>query len=423
MVPGSGWSYGPLVCRAGALLLAAPPARAHAQSLPWFDPLGGVALPASQRTTNDVALADVDGDGDLDLVAGNARAQNRLYLGDGRGRFRDVTDMALPAVVDDTFAIAVGDVDGDGDPDLVFGNCGSPGSRLLSNDGRGRFQNVPAARFPGGPGCTMSIALGDVDGDGDLDAVLGECGSSGGLQNRLLVNDGSGRFVDATVGRLPAVVDATAALGLADVDADGDLDLALANGCDVFYPEDDRLYLNDGRGVFSDVTGSHLPRFSELSLDVEFVDVDRDGALDLVFATYGSGSPRHLLYRNDGTGRFRAAPTAAMPRKTAASAGVAASDVDGDGDLDLVFANPNTLPSGSNSLYVNDGAGNFIDASGRLSQGPTGFALDIEAGDVDGDGDPDLAFAFGVRRGLGGQNVVAFNLTRQLHAARAPRIG
>ncbi|MCA8948568.1 MAG: VCBS repeat-containing protein, partial [Planctomycetes bacterium] len=129
-------------------------------------------MPADEQFTQALAWGDVDGDGDLDLVLGNYGQQSRLYRNDGSGVFVDVTATHLPAIADGTSAVALGDVDGDGDLDLVVGESGtnvSPGQeRLLANTGNGVFVDVTAAQMPVLDDVTYCLALVDVDGDGDL---------------------------------------------------------------------------------------------------------------------------------------------------------------------------------------------------------------------------------------------------------------
>ncbi|MCI0586491.1 MAG: FG-GAP-like repeat-containing protein, partial [Planctomycetes bacterium] len=103
---------------------------------------------------------------------------------------------------------------------------------------------------------TMAVALGDVDGDGDLDAFVG---NAFGQQNRLYLNGGSGVFTDVTATNLPALIDDTGAVALGDVDGDGDLDAFVGNGLAFGGSGQNRLYLNGGTGVFTDVTATNLP--------------------------------------------------------------------------------------------------------------------------------------------------------------------
>ncbi|HET6202280.1 MAG TPA: VCBS repeat-containing protein [Planctomycetota bacterium] len=344
-------------------------------------------IPLVSAYTRSLALGDLDGDGDLDALLGNdSGSQNLLHLNNGAGVFTDATAQ-LPAVLDDTKSLALGDVDGDGDLDVLIGNDGP--SRLYANSGSGVFTDA-TSQMPPTLEIARALALGDLDGDGDLDALIG----NDGTQDRLYVNDGSGGFADATAHPVPEA-QGTQALALGDVDGDGDLDALLGND------GQSRLYRNDGTGLFSDAT-AQLPAVSDDTYALAFGDVDGDGDLDLFVGN--EGLSRLLL--NGGAGTFVDAPSLLPPTPYAFTRGVALGDVDGDGDLDAVlgnYANSNLLAGGQDRLYVNGGSGAFSDAPAQI---PTtfDFTFAVALGDVDGDGDLDVLFG-----NYGAQNRLCLN--------------
>ncbi len=347
-----------------------------------FTEAGASSLPATWGGRA-VVLGDVDGDGDLDALFGRYGGRNGLFLGDGTGRFVDVSAAALPTDSDRTLSIGLGDVDGDGDLDGVLVGERPGLDRLYLNDGSGVFADA-TANVPQVSVDSLGVALGDVDGDGDLDLVVGRDNESA-----LLVNDGFGLFVDVAPAQLPSTIHARnlASIELVDLDADGDLDIA-ATGA---------LLRNDGAGSFDDVTVANRPSFSLKSSATG--DLDADGDLDWfagrgVFATVGgSVFPEDSLLLNRGDGSFVDVSRGDLPKESAFSTDreprAAFGDIDGDGDLDLVV--------GSNDfgrVFVNDGTGVFDRALQALSP-PAGFLANIEdlvLAELDGDGDLDIVF-------------------------------
>lgn len=271
-----------------------------------------------------------------------------------------------------------GDVDGDGDVDLVVAMEWAP-VQVLLNDGRGRFSADPA-RVPQTTHDHEEAALADLDGDGDLDlAIVSEDDRAA----ELWLNDGSGRFAAAD---FEAASDAVGnGIIAVDVDADGDLDLVAANA------DGDRLLRNDGAARFTHDRGA-LPRVDGISQDVIAGDVDGDGDPDLVF---GKENGARLLL-NDGTGRFALAPSAQWPALADETRKVGLGDVDGDGDLDAYLANTRfSRPQvdAQDRLLVNDGRGGFADATATQlpPDAQNGFHGDLH--DLDGDGDLDVLSA------------------------------
>jgi hypothetical protein len=355
--------------RTGCLRLPKPVARTGSEPLGSSEAaiqFRSSELPGGSTYTYSIAAADVDGDGDLDVLVWNANDLNfnfpgRVLLNAGDGTFP--TSIELPGGSASTYSIAAADVDGDGDLDFLLGNHGSP-SRVLLNAGDGTFPT--SIELPGGSAPTYSIAAADVDGDGDLDVLLGNNGSP----SRVLLNTGDGTFPTSIA--LPGGSAFTRSIAAADVDGDGDLDVLLGND-----GSPSRVLLNAGDGTFP--TSIALPGGSASTYSIAAADVDGDGDLDVLLGIYDSPS-RVLL--NAGGGTF---PTSiALPGGSASTWSIAAADVDGDGDLDVLLGNDGS-PS---RVLLNAGDGTF----------PTSIALpggsastnSIAAADVDGDGDLDV---------------------------------
>jgi hypothetical protein len=318
-----------------------------------------------------VAWGDYDNDGDLDLYLSNygGAYANKLFRNDGNDLFVDATSGPL-GDPGNGMSVVWGDYDNDGDLDLYLANYGSA-NKLFRNDGGGVFTDVTSGPL-GDAGNGMGVAWGDYDNDGDLDIYLSNCGQA----NKLFRNVGGGIFVDATSGPLG---DAGCGSGVAwgDYDNDGDLDLYLAN----YDNTGNKLFRNDGNGVFVDVTSGPLggPGFCT---GVAWGDYDNDGDLDLYIANYGSAGNR--LLRNDGGGVFSDVTSGPLsgPQN---STSVAWGDYDNDGDLDL-YVGAGGYPK---KLLRNDGSGVFVDAT----SGPLGEASSTQGvawGDCDNDGDLDL---------------------------------
>jgi hypothetical protein len=334
--------------------------------------------------TKEMAVGDVDGDGNLDLAVGNYDQQNAVYLNNGDSIF-DTISHTFGTGSDNTYALAMGDMDGDGDLDLAVGNYDQQNAVYLNN-GDSTFGNTP---YPFGPSDseTHALAMGDVDGDGDLDLAVGNAGLGNG-QNMVYLNHG-----DATFPTLPHAFgtgsDNTITMALGDVDGDGDLDLAVGNAY-----QQNAVYLNDGDGTFpiSHTFGTDLSDTPAVALG----DVNGDGSLDLAVGNWGEQNVVHI---NDGVGNPFDTISHTFGTGADRTGNLALGDVDGDGNLDLIVGNSNQ----QNVVYLNDGDGTF-DSISRTFSPNTDSPSALVMGDVDGDGDLDLAVG-----NQGEKNVIYLN--------------
>jgi hypothetical protein len=305
---------------------------------------GSDRLPRDVHDSEDVAFADLDGDGDLDLfLVSEDDETNELYLNDGNGRFVDASDRIPVTGVSNGHAVL--DIDGDGDIDLLIGNQGP--NRLLINNGDAQFTDRTAELWPN-DSPTQDLELVDVDGDTDLDVIV-----ANEAQNRLFLN-GDGRLIDATAGRLPEREDETREIRAADVDGDGDQDLLVANVSFVTsWSRQDRLLLNNGDGFFIDAAQNAFPNDDRDHFTIQVADLDADGDLDVItphsVVRGGAGNYRVLL--NDGNAVFsESAEGSVLPESTDGNGfDIEVADFNGDGSEDLFFCN--------RSSVANPGAG------------------------------------------------------------------
>lgn len=348
------------------------------------------------RNSMDVGVADLDGDGDLDVVIPQEFRLNKLMLNQGGGRFADASDrvpaltaeelaggppqLQFPGAGHDSEDVSIADFDGDGvldviivaEDDVKFGR--TQVHEYLRGLGGARYERVR----PGLPDMEAdAVAHADLDGDGDLDLILAGAG-----QDRLLLNDGRGDFVDVTADHLPPEDKVTQDVEIADLDGDGDLDAVLGQ------EGGHALWRNDGHGRFTDAS-DRLPAPGNVEArKVTPADVDGDGDLDLYFSHVGwqERAPQDHLLINDGSGRFTNETARRIPVETGTTLVARFADLDGDGDLDLVRGEHGPL-----TVWANDGAGVFTDVSDAVlpnrAEGPN---IALALADFDGDGRTDI---------------------------------
>ncbi|NIN10938.1 MAG: hypothetical protein GTN62_05415 [Gemmatimonadales bacterium] len=371
-----------------------------------------------------VALGDVDGDGLVDVYFSRLDGPNVLYRNLGGWRFEDVTEQAGVAAPDRLSTGAVlADVDGDGDLDLLTTSMGGPHA-LFVNDGDGVFheRTEEAGLAQGFYGTTMTLA--DVEGDGDLDLYV--------ANNKLkTVRDmyppemlEFDRVVERVGGGYAIKPEFRAHYGIA---REGDVLMRFE------HAEPDKFYLNDGTGRFEEVSFTS-GRFRDESgeplgttptdwgLTARFQDVDGDGDPDL-YVCNDFESPDHV-WINDGTGRFHTLELLALRTTSNANMAVEFADLDRDGDVDMFQLDmldqtagkqKTQMPSGvpmipmmgeiqdrqqlpRNTLHLNRGDGTYAEVGYLAGVEASGWSWSVLFLDVELDGYEDLLIGTGHQR-------------------------
>jgi hypothetical protein len=365
-----------------------------------------------------VAVADLNGDGKLDLVVTNECANSTscatgsvsVLMGNGDGTFLAAVHYSsggfLPA------SVAVADVNGDGKPDLIVANqlgcnsCASGTVAVLLGKGDGTFQ--AAVSYNSGGTSADLVVVADVNGDGKPDFVVMNralCGSlCGDGQVGVLLGNGDGTF------RAAVSYDSGAyegySVAVADVNGDGKPDLVVANGsttlCLGCGVSTFGILLGNGNGTFKPVATYDLFSDGGLPMSLAVADVNGDGKPDLVVTndchptSCSTSSVSVLLGKGDGT--FQA--PAIYDSGGFGAMSVVVADVNGDGKPDLVVANDSLFSSyycgptcarGQATVLLGNGDGTF---QGAVTYDSDAYSSEaVAVADVNGDGKPDLVVA------------------------------
>jgi signal transduction histidine kinase len=308
----------------------------------------GVINPENSNNQSELKLgisaADVDNDNDQDIYLCYLNSVNKLLLNRGNGYFRNVSEQDNRACenMSRSNAAAFADVDIDGDLDLFVTNeAGS--NRLFENNGAGYFTDITVASGLESTGGGMCASFADVNNDGYPDL----CVSFWYPSNKLYINESkSGRIYFRDVTHLTDLASAAPsksnAVAFADVNNDGFIDLFIANRNTA-----NKLYLNDGKGMFTDKTTEYFSPENYMSNGAVFADFDLDGYQDLYITNVGE----NVLYKNMNGRSFTDVTSDFGAELNGYCTGCAVGDIDNDGDPDLYVAN---YINGNSNLFLNN---------------------------------------------------------------------
>ncbi|MBN1661043.1 MAG: VCBS repeat-containing protein [Anaerolineae bacterium] len=330
-----------------------------------------------------LALGDLDGDGDLDAIIGHAEDGqgvtagemgefNQVLINDGTGQYSHRQWLGSKLA---TGVVEIGDLDGDGDLDVFFGNDNGQSDQVWFNNGLAYFEDS-GQRL--GSLDTNDVALGDLDGDGDLDTLIVD---QVGRASQVWLNDGSG-YLTYSGYSIESQDYNQCGIEIGDVDNDGDPDAILS----VSSVGGNQVWLNDGMGHFSD-SGQRLGQGS-LTSDAKLQDLDQDGDLDafIVNRTDYLHHQGNQVWINDGTGHFFDSGQNLGATGDKSRTSVSLGDLDGDQDLDAYVTLTNNQ---SDEVWLNNGDGTFVSSEQTL---PPTSNQKVSLGDLDCDGDIDAFF-------------------------------
>ncbi|MBN8707410.1 MAG: VCBS repeat-containing protein [Bacteroidetes bacterium] len=332
---------------------------------------------------------DFDRDSDLDLFISNGKKDgenNFFYLNNGDGTFTAIDTLAINKDGSPSVGATAGDFNNDGFPDLFVSTWYGLKNYLYLNDQGKRFIEVSESPVMKDLSYAETGSFGDYDRDGWLDLFVTI--SAGNTRNFLYRNDGSGKFTKlAQTGFLNHRFSSRTA-DFVDINSDTYPDIFVTNE----YGQAENLYLGSAAGSFSSAAPTSISGLAGNTTSASWEDLDNDGDFDLILTNYGN-EKNHLLF-NKGNLQFEKSGFTPWSSDVSNSFSSATGDVDNDGDLDVLITNAFSASGGKlvNFFYLNDGSGQFSDAS-HLLPADSGWVYGASFADYDGDGHLDLALA------------------------------
>ncbi len=361
-----------------------------------FTPVQGDPIVSDYTDSRSVNIVDVNNDGADDVFISNGLEGGQddlLYINNGDATFTKDSS-AITSDGKSSVGASFADYDNDGDLDAYVTNWYGQLNGLFTNDGNGIFNQMGNTTLPQEASYSETATWGDYDDDGRLDLFVTNSGvqsNAGTRKNALYRQADLGTFVPVDTGVIVTETDYSRNADWLDLDKDGDLDLLVSNESN--QPND--WYLNEGDGYFLKQTGQPLVTTNSSTMSFSAGDIDNDGDLDLFFANALYFQEQdNLLFRNEN-GVFEADENSILSSDGGCSYGSAFGDYNNDGHLDLVVSNGfcNGTDNLKNRLYENQGDGTFIKVENAFSDLPMICSYGLAWGDLNNDGFLDLVIA------------------------------
>lgn len=330
---------------------------------------------------NCIAVADFNGDGNLDLIIGDSSsAALELMLGNGNGTFQPLVTLASAG---NPIALAVADLNGDGKPDLVVATGSDDQIVTMLNAGNGTFDQPEAVTVPG----ATALTIGDFNGDGKVDVACATL-VDGAANVVLLLGEGNGLLGSPATIVSEGSPTGVAAVAAADFNGDGHLDMVAVRS--ILGNNETLMLLGNGNGTFQTPKTYSMAGPTLLAT----ADFNSDGKMDILTANGFDSVSLLSVLLGEGNGNFQVAPATTLTAFAAgvSSVGIASAELNGDTLTDFVVAESTgaqvLLGAGNDQFTI----GQFLDTASNA----------IALADVNGDGHPDLIMT------TSGDNVAVF---------------
>jgi len=298
----------------------------------WIDSSEG--LPAGFMGGGGLKFVDINRDGNLDIIVGtHCGVGIAVYFGDGEGKWTEASNGLKGLVVTgDAMDVAAADFNEDGHLDIVFaGWHASTGIVIFAGDGRGNWKRMQTTGLPP-TGSASAMISADFNNDGHMDIAGSIKGSDSRKHDPVWLNDGKGNFTNGSIGLHVPRNGGTWGVATGDLNGDGNLDLVFGSCLSPqnLITQALQVYLGNGLGIWKQV---EMEQGDAAYIGVAIADLDGDGNLDIA----GFAGRTHLVvYRGDGRGAFELMKVKGIDDLKLPSWGITAGDIDGDGFADII---------------------------------------------------------------------------------------